>query len=175
MSTFNPYTDLKFDPGAFGSGPFGSGGGGGVSSYWQPDPGAFNDFDSGSWSKGFGLKGSDPFGLDKEEKEKKESPWGDVLRFAGNKLSEYAKNQSGQGGRSDGLAVGGGGGVSQSGDLTIVYPQAPTVMAGQKSGLGSTIGSIAGAALGTLIAPGIGTSIGGQLGGAIGGSVLNGI
>lgn len=163
MSTFNPYTDLKFDPGAFGSGSFGSGGGGGVSSYWQPDPGAFNDFDSGSWSKGFGLKGNDPFGLDKE-KEKKESPWGDVLRFAGNKLSDYAQSKGGQG---IGF-MGGGGGVSQNGELTIVYPQAPTVIPGQKSGLGSTIGSIAGAALGTLVAPGIGTTIGGQLGGAAG-------
>ena len=169
FGTSNPYTDFKFDSGAFGS----NGGGSSYENYWKPDPGSFGGIgsDSDSWNKGYGL-GGDPFGLSKKEekKEKKESPWGDVLRFAGNKLSEYAKNQSGQGGRSDGLAVGGGGGVSQSGDLTIVYPQAPTVMAGQKSGLGSTLGSIAGAALGTLIAPGIGTSIGGQLGGAIGGS-----
>ena len=151
---------FKYDGGSFGSGS-----GGGLSNYWQPDLGSFNDFDSGSWSKGFGLKGNDPFGLDKEkEKEKKESPWGDVMRFAGNKLSDYAQSKGGQG---IGF-MGGGGGVSQNGDLTIVYPQAPTVIPGQKGGLGSTIGSIAGAALGTLIAPGVGTSIGGQLGGAAG-------
>jgi hypothetical protein len=158
MAGSNPsWSDsFKYDGGSFG-------GGGDVSSYWQPDPGAFNDFDSGSWSKGFGLKGNDPFGLDKD-KDKKESPWGDVLRFAGNKLSEYAQSKGGQG---IGFA-GGGGGVSQNGELTIVYPQAPTVIPGQKGGLGSTIGSIAGAALGTLVAPGIGTTIGGQLGGAAG-------
>jgi hypothetical protein len=165
MAEFKPsWSDsLKFDGGSFGSG-----GGGGVSSYWQPDPGSFNDFDSGSWSKGFGLKGNDPFGLDKE-KEKKESPWGDVARFAGNELSKYAQNRYGQGGRSDGLAVGGGGGVSQSGELTIVYPQASTVIPGQKSGLGGALGSIAGAALGSFI-PGVGTALGANLGGSIGGA-----
>ena len=163
MAEFKPsWSDsFKFDGGSFGGG-----GGGGVSSYWQPDPGAFNDFDSGSWSKGFGLKGNDPFGLDKD---KKESPWGDVARFAGNKLSEYAKNRYGQSDRSDGLAVGGGGGVSQSGDLTIVYPQPQTVIPAQKGGLGSTIGSIAGAALGSFI-PGVGTALGAGLGGSIGGA-----
>ena len=157
MAEFNPYTDFKPDSGTFGG--FKSGYDG-----WKPDPGSFNDFDSGSWSKGFGLKGNDPFGLDKE-KEKKESPWGDVLRFAGNKLSDYAQSKGGQG---IGFA-GGGGGVSQNGELTIVYPQAPTVIPGQKSGLGSAIGSIAGAALGSFI-PGVGTSLGAGLGGSIGGA-----
>jgi hypothetical protein len=167
MAEFNPYTDFKPDSGTFGG--FKSGYDG-----WKPDPGAFSgvNTDSDSWSKGFGLKGNDPFGLDKD-KDKKESPWGDVLRFAGNKLSDYAKNQSGQGGRSDGLAVGGGGGVSQSGDLTIVYPQAPTVMAGQKSGLGSALGTLAG--IGASFIPGLGPgiaaampAIGGSIGGAFG-------
>ena len=157
MAEFNPYTDFKPDSGTFGG--FKSGYDG-----WKPDPGSFNDFDSGSWSKGFGLKGNDPFGLDKE-KEKKESPWGDVLRFAGNKLSDYAQSKGGQG---IGF-MGGGGGVSQNGELTIVYPQAPTVIPGQKSGLGSAIGSIAGAALGSFI-PGVGTSLGAGLGGSIGGA-----
>ena len=133
---------FKFDGGSFG-------GGGGGSSFGS------------SWNKGFNLEGDDPFGLNKD---KKESPWGDVLRFAGNKLSDYAQSK----GRQGIGFMGGGGGVSQNGELTIVYPQAPTVIPGQKSGLGSTIGSIAGAALGTLVAPGIGTTIGGQLGGAAG-------
>ena len=75
-----------------------------------------------------------------------------------------------KGEQSGKISASGGGGVAQSGDLTIVYPQTPTVIpAGGKSGIGGTIGSIAGAALGTLIAPGIGTSVGGSLGGAIGG------
>jgi hypothetical protein len=162
MATFNPsWSDsVKYDGGSFG------GGGSGFGSGWNPGSGGFSGIgtDSDTWSKGFDLKGDDPFGLNKD---KKESPWGDVARFAGDKLSSYAKNRYGQGG---GFA-GGGGGVSQSGDLTIVYPQSPTVIpGGGKSGLGSTIGSIAGAALGTLIAPGIGTTIGGQLGGAVGGA-----
>lgn len=162
MANFNPYTDFKLDPGAFGGSSFGSG--------WNPGSGGFSGIgtDSDTWNKAtkstsdFG-KYNDPFGLNKD-KDKKESPWGDVARFAGNKLSEYAQSKSGQ---SGGFA-GGGGGVSQSGDLTIVYPQAPTIIPGQKGGIGGTIGSIAGAALGTLIAPGIGTTIGGQLGGAAG-------
>lgn len=164
MAEFNPsWSDsFKYDGGSFG-------GGGGTSfgSSWNPGSGGFSGIgtDSDTWNKGFNLKGNDPFGLNKE---KEKSPWGDVLRFAGDKLSSYAQNRYGQGGRSDGLAVGGGGGVTQSGDLTIVYPQAPTVMPAQKGGIGSTIGSIAGAALGTLIAPGVGTTIGGQLGGAAG-------
>jgi hypothetical protein len=169
MTAFNPsWSDsFKFDSGSFSGG--GSGGGSSFGSSWNPGSGGFSGIgsDSESWNKGFNLEG-DPFGLNKD-KEKKESPWGDVLRFAGNKLSDYAKNQSGQGGRSDGLAVGGGGGVSQSGDLTIVYPQAPTVIPGQKSGLGSAIGSIAGAALGSLI-PGVGTALGAGLGGSVGGA-----
>ena len=152
MAEFNPYTDFKPDSGTFGG--FKSGYDG-----WKPDPGAFSGIgtDSDSWNKG------DPFGLGKE---KKESPWGDVLRFAGNKLSDYAQSKGGQG---IGF-IGGGGGVSQNGELTVVYPQSPTVIPGQKGGLGSTIGSIAGMALGTLVAPGIGTTIGGQLGGSIGGA-----
>lgn len=163
MAAFNPsWSDsVKYDGGSFG------GGGSGFGSGWNPGSGGFSGIgtDSDTWNKGFNLKGDDPFGFNKD---KKESPWGDVARFAGDKLSSYAQSRYGQSGRSDGLAVGGGGGVSQSGDLTIVYPQSPTVIPGQKGGLGSTIGSIAGAALGTLIAPGIGTTIGGQLGGAAG-------
>ena len=160
MAEFNPYTDFKPDSGTFGG--FKSGYEG-----WKPDPGAFSGIgtDSDSWNKGFNLEGN-PFGLGKE---KKESPWGDVARFAGTKLADLAKNQSGQSGKADGLTVGGGGGVAQSGDLTIVYPQAPTVMAGQKGGLGSALGSIAGAALGSFI-PGIGTSLGAGIGGSIGGA-----
>jgi hypothetical protein len=160
MAAFNPsWSDsFKYDGGSFG------GGGNSFGSGWNPGSGGFSGIgtDSDTWNKGFNLKGDDPFGLNKD---KKESPWGDVARFAGNKLNEYAQSKSGQG---SGLTVGGGGGVSQSGDLTIVYPQSPTVIPGQKGGLGSTIGSIAGAAIGTLIAPGIGTSVGGQLGGAAG-------
>jgi hypothetical protein len=155
MADFNPYTDFKLDPGAFGGSSF--------ESSWKPNSDSWNKaFNSKTDYSDFG-KYNDPFGLNKD-KDKKESPWGDVARFAGNKLSEYAQSKSGQ---SGGFA-GGGGGVAQSGDLTIVYPQAPTVIPGQKGGIGGTIGSIAGAALGTLIAPGIGTTIGGQLGGAAG-------
>ena len=161
MAEFKPsWSDsFKFDGGSFGGGGSGSGFG----SSWNPGPGGFSGIgsDSDTWNKGFNLKGNDPFGLNKD---KKELPWGDVLRFAGNKLSDYAQSKGGQG---IGFA-GGGGGVSQNGELTIVYPQAPTVIPGQKSGLGSTIGSIAGAALGSFI-PGVGTSLGAGLGGSIGG------
>ena len=158
MAEFKPsWSDsLKFDGGSFGGG-----GSGNFSSAFSSSGPTFNP--------GVAFSGGDPFGLNKEEKQKKEAPWGDVLRFAGDKLSEYAKNQSGQSGKADGLTVGGGGGVAQSGDLTIVYPQAPTVMAGQKGGLGSALGSIAGAALGSFI-PGIGTSLGAGIGGSIGGA-----
>ena len=166
MAEFKPsWSDsFKFDGGSFGGGGSGSGFG----SSWNPGSGGFSGIgtDSDSWNKGFNLKGDDPFGLNKD---KKESPWGDVARFAGTKLADLAKNQSGQSGKADGLTVGGGGGVAQSGDLTIVYPQAPTVMAGQKGGLGSALGSIAGAALGSFI-PGIGTSLGAGIGGSIGGA-----
>jgi hypothetical protein len=167
MDAFNSYSGLEFNPNAFSSSSsFNSGGG-----YSFPDySGAFSPkTGSDTWQKGFALKGDDPFGLNKSSsQDKKESPFTDFARFAGEKLSSYAQNRYGQGGRSDGLAVGGGGGVSQSGDLTIVYPQPSQVIPAQGGGLGGTIGSIAGAALGTLIAPGIGTSIGGQLGGAAG-------
>lgn len=166
MTEFNPsWSDsFKYDGGSFSSG------GSGLGSSWNPGSSGFSGIgtDSDAWNKGFSLKG-DPFGLLKD-KDEKEDPWGNVLRFAGTKLADLAKSQAAQSGRSDGLAVGGGGGVSQSGDLTIVYPQAPSVMPAQKGGLGSTLGSIAGAALGTLVAPGIGTSIGSQLGGTIGGA-----
>jgi len=162
MTDFNPYTDFKLPPGAFGGSSF--------ESSWKPDSDSWNKaFNSKTDYSDFG-KYTDPFGFNKD-KDKKESPWGDVFRFAGDKLGQYAQNRYGQSGRSDGLVAGGGGGVSQSGDLTIVDPQSPTVIPGQKGGLGSTIGSIAGAALGTLIAPGIGTTIGGQLGGAVGGAI----
>jgi hypothetical protein len=168
--------------GSSGSGSFfnsgSSGGGGGLNGteftpkYWDsssdPTPGS----GSGSayeWARKLPA-GSDPFGLNKE---KKESPWGDVARFAGDKLSSYAQSRYGQGGRSDGLAVGGGGGVSQSGDLTIVYPQSPTVIPGQKSGLGGALGTLAG--IGASFIPGLGPgiaaampAIGGSIGGAFG-------
>jgi hypothetical protein len=165
MANFNPYTDFKLDPGAFGGSSFGSG--------WNPGSGGFSGIgtDSDTWNKAtksisdFG-KYNDPFGLNKD-KDKKESPWEkDFFPFAGQKLNAYMQSKGGQG---TGFA-GGGGGVAQSGDLTIVYPQSPTVIEGKKGGIGGTIGSIAGAALGTLIAPGIGTAIGGQLGGAVGGA-----
>ena len=157
MGNFNPYTDLKFDPGTFGSGSSSSGNFTGIGT------------DADTWGKAFNTKiDYSAFGPNKD-KDKEESPWGDVARFAGTKLADLAKNQSGQSGKADGLTVGGGGGVAQSGDLTIVYPQAPTVMAGQKGGLGSALGSIAGAALGSFI-PGIGTSLGAGIGGSIGGA-----
>lgn len=166
MDAFNSYSDLKFNPNAFGSSSFSSGGG-----YSFPDySGSFpSKTGSDTWQKGFALRGGDPFGLDKSlSRDKKESPFTDFARFAGEKLSSYAQNRYGQSGGSGGFSVGGGGGVSQSGDLTVVYPQPSQVIPAQGGGLGSTIGSIAGAALGTLIAPGVGTSIGGQLGGAAG-------
>ena len=158
MANLNPYTDFKLDPGAFGGSSF--------ESSWKPDSDSWNKaFNSKTDYSDFG-KYTDPFGLNKD-KDKKESPWGDVARFAGKQIQDYAQSKSNQGG---GFA-GGGGGVFQSGDLTFAYPQAPTIIPRQKGGLGSTIGSIAGAALGTLIAPGIGTTIGGQLGGAVGGAI----
>jgi hypothetical protein len=160
-TSFNPsWSDsFKYDGG------FPSGSGNNYS------PGGFSGIgtDPDTWRKGFALAGEDPFGLNKN-KDKKESPWGDFARFAGDKLSSYAQNRFGQGSGSNGLAVGGSGGVSQSGDLTILYPQPKQIIPAQGGGIGGTIGSIAGAALGTLIAPGIGTTLGGQLGGAIGGS-----
>jgi len=156
---------------SFGSGFSGGGGnfnfGNDTSKYWDSssDPTPGSNSTSTDWSKI--PQGDDPYGFNKTlNQNKKESPWGDVARFAGDKLSSYAQSRYGQ---SGGFA-GGGGGVSQNGDLTIVYPQSPTVIpGGGKSGLGGTIGSIAGAALGTLIAPGIGTTLGGSLGGAVGG------
>jgi hypothetical protein len=122
-----------------------------------------------------------PGGLKPGEKEspanfenKKQFPWGDVTRFAGDALNSYAQSKSGQGGRSDGLLAGGGGGVSQSGDLTIVYPQSPTVIPGEgKSGLGGALGTLAG--IGASFIPGLGPgiaaampAIGGSIGGAFG-------
>ena len=112
--------------------------------------------------------GSDPFGLNKN-KDKKQFPWGDVTRFAGDALNSYAQSKSGQGG---GFA-GGGGGVSQSGDLTIVYPQSPTVIEGKKSGLGSSIGGILGTVAGIALAPvtgGASMALGPALGSAAGGA-----
>jgi hypothetical protein len=165
MAAFNPsWSDsVKYDGGSFG------GGGNSFGSGWNPGSGGFSGIgtDSDTWNKGFNLKGDDPFGLNKD---KKESPWGDVARFAGDKLSSYAQNRYGQG---SGLAVGGGGGVSQSGDLTIVYPQSPTVIPGQKSGLGGALGTLAG--IGASFIPGLGPgiaaampAIGGSIGGAFG-------
>ena len=166
-SYFNPRAvnaseSFKYDGGSFG------GSGNSFGSGWDPGSGGSSGIgtDSDTWQKSFSLTGEDPFGLNKN-KNKKENPWGDVFRYAGNEINKYAQSKSGQG---SGF-VGGGGGVFQSGDLTFAYPQAPTIIPGQKGGLGSTIGSIAGAALGTLIAPGIGTTIGGRLGGAIGGEI----
>jgi hypothetical protein len=166
--------------GSSGSGSFfnsGSSGGSGLNGteftpkYWDsssdPTPGS----GSGSayeWARKLPA-GSDPFGLNKE---KKESPLGDVARFAGDKLSSYAQSRYGQGGRSDGLAVGGGGGVSQSGDLTVVYPQSPTVIPAQGGGIGGKIGALAGAA---LMAPFTGgMSLGAAMGAIGGASALGG-
>ena len=160
MADFNPYTDFKYS---------GSTGSNNLDPYFDPSSGGSSGIGTGSdsWQKALSISG-DPFGLDQS---KKKSPFlSDFLPFAGQRLSEFAKGRYGQGmsfGSGD-LKASGGGGVSQSGDLTIVYPQSPQVIPAQGGGLGSTIGSIAGAALGTLIAPGIGTSIGGQLGGAAG-------
>jgi hypothetical protein len=179
-------TNSRFNSsGSSGGGSFfnsGSSGGGGLGlngteftpKYWDsssdPTPGS----GSGSayeWASKLPA-GSDPFGLNKN-KDKKQFPWGDVTRFAGDALNSYAQSKSGQGGRSDGLAVGGGGGVSQSGDLTIVYPQSPTVIPGQKSGLGGALGTLAG--IGASFIPGLGPgiaaampAIGGSIGGAFG-------
>ena len=121
-----------------------------------------------------------PGGLKPGEKEspanfenKKQFPWGDVTRFAGDALNSYAQSKSGQGGRSDGLLAGGGGGVSQSGDLTIVYPQSPTVIPAQGGGgSGGKIGALAGAA---LMAPFTGgMSLGAAMGAIGGASALGG-
>ena len=130
----------------FNSGsPSGGGFNSGVdtSKYWNSSSDPVPGSGSGSaydWARSLPA-GSDPFGFNKTlNQDKKQSPWGDVARFAGDKLSEYAQNRYGQGGRSDGLVAGGGGGVSQSGDLTIVYPQSPTVIpGGGKSGLGGAL------------------------------------
>jgi hypothetical protein len=166
--------------GSSGGGSFfnsGSSGGGNsfnygtdTSKYWDsssdPTPGS----GSGSayeWASKLPA-GSDPFGLNKN-KDKKQFPWGDVTRFAGDALNSYAQSKSGQGG---GFA-GGGGGVSQSGDLTIVYPQSPTVIEGKKSGLGSSIGGILGTVAGIALAPvtgGASMALGPALGSAAGGA-----
>jgi len=166
MATFNPYTDFKYDPGSFSSGSFGSGSLGSFPSssfyQYQPNPnlyktpiGNFNSF----FQPGSGSSDST---------DKKKASFEDFAKFAGQRLEAYSQNRNMQGGSSPFNAAGAGG-VSQSGDLTIVYPQPKQVIPAQGGGLGGTIGSIAGAALGSLIAPGIGTSIGGQLGGAVGG------
>ena len=159
MADFN--YNLKLDPSTFGGSSY--------ESSWKPDSDSWNKaFNSKTDYSDFG-KYTDPFGLNKD-KDKKESPWGDVFRFAGDKLSSYAQNRYGQGG---GFA-GGGGGVSQSGDLTIVYPQSPTVIpGGGKSGLGGALGTLAG--IGASFIPGLGPgiaaampAIGGSIGGAFG-------
>ena len=164
MAEFKPsWSDsFKFDGGSFGGG----GGGSSFGSSWNPGSGGFSGIgtDSDSWNKGFNLKGDDPFGLNKE---KKESPWEKNFPFAGQKLNSYMQSKGEQGGRSDGLAVGGGGGVSQNGELTIVYPQAPTVIPGQGGGIGGKIGALAGAA---LMAPFTGGMSLGAAMGAIGGA-----
>ena len=148
----------------FNSGSPSGGGGGGfnsgvdLSKYWDsssdpaPGTGSSSAYD---WARKL-PEGSDPFGFNKTlNQDKKESPWGDVARFAGDKLSSYAQSRYGQ---SGGFAGGGGGGVSQSGDLTIVYPQSPTVIpGGGKSGLGGALGTLAG--IGASFIPGLGPGI----------------
>jgi len=160
---------------SFGSGFSGSGGnfnfGNDTSKYWDSgsDPTPGSNSTSTDWSKI--PQGDDPYGFNKTlNQNKKQSPWGDVARFAGDKLSSYAQNRYGQGG---GFAGGGGGGVSQSGDLTIVYPQSPTVIEGKKSGLGSSIGGILGTVAGIALAPvtgGASMALGPALGSAAGGA-----
>jgi hypothetical protein len=158
MADFN--YNLKLDPSTFGGSSY--------ESSWKPDSDSWNKaFNSKTDYSDFG-KYTDPFDLNKD-KDKKESPWGDVFRFAGDKLSSYAQNRYGQGG---GFA-GGGGGVSQSGDLTIVYPQSPTVIEGKKSGLGGSIGGILGTVAGIALAPATGgasMALGPALGSAVGGA-----
>lgn len=142
---------------SFGSGFSGGGGfnyGTDMSKYWDSssDPTPGKDSTSFDWSKL--PQSGDPYGFNKTlNQNKKQFPWEEVFPFAGQKLNSYAQNRYGQGSRSDGLAVGGGGGVSQSGDLTIVYPQSPTVIPGQKSGLGGSIGGILGTVAGIALAP----------------------
>ena len=97
MANLNPYTDFKLDPGAFGGSSF--------ESSWKPDSDSWNKaFNSKTDYSDFG-KYTDPFGLNKD-KDKKESPWGDVARFAGKQIQDYAQSKSNQGG---GFAGGGGG------------------------------------------------------------------
>jgi hypothetical protein len=147
MTDFNYNTNYKLDPSILGGGysSFGSG--------WNPPSDAYNSEigkDWGTWQKGFNLKGDDPFGLNKD---KKESPWGDVTRFAKDVWSSSAQNKSGQSGGPSGFFTDGGNGVTQAGDLTIVRNPPPYVQETPKSGLGGDLGGILGTVAGIALAP----------------------
>jgi hypothetical protein len=143
---------------SFGSGFSGGGGnfnfGNDTSKYWDSssDPTPGSNSTSTDWSKI--PQGDDPYGFNKTlNQNKKQSPWGDVARFAGDILSSSAQNKSGQGGGSNGFFADGSNGVTQSGDLTIVRNPTPYVKEAPKSGLGGSIGGILGTVAGIALAP----------------------
>jgi hypothetical protein len=144
-----------------------------VSKYWDsssnPTPGSNST--STDWSKI--PQGDDPFGFNKTlNQDKKQSPWGDVARFAGDALNSYAQNKNKQGGGSNEFFADGSNGVTQSGDLTIIRNPPPYIKEAPKSGLGGSIGNIVGTIAGVALAPATGgasLALGPSLGGAIGG------
>jgi hypothetical protein len=160
MNAFNSYTDLKFNPNAFGSSSFSSGGG-----YSFPDySGSFTPkIGSDTWQKGFALRGGDPFGLDKSSsQDKKQSPLTDLARFAGQALDAYTQSRNRQGDSSP-FNVGGAGNVTQSGELIVVTPPPSTILPPQQSTFSRIAGTLAPFA--SLI-PGVGPFISAGLGAA---------
>jgi hypothetical protein len=152
-TSFNPSwsNSFKYDGG------FPSGSGNNYS------PGGFSGIgtDPDTWRKGFALAGEDPFGLNKNKDKK--NPWEERFRAAGEKLAGLGQSQYGQNSGSDKLAVGGAGGVSQSGELTIIQPAAPTILPPQQSTFSRIAGTLAPFA--SLI-PGVGPLISAGLGAA---------
>jgi hypothetical protein len=178
MAIFNPDTDFKYNPGSFSSGSFGGQGIGNFSSAFGSSGPTFNPSSfSGFNYKGIGsLPGipdySSVFAPKQQDQQTKKSPFTDFARFAGQALDAYAQNRNKQNDSSP-LTVGGGGGVTQSGDLTIVYPLPKQVIPAQGGGIGGALGTIAG--IGASFIPGLGPGIaaalpgiGGTIGGAFG-------
>ena len=154
----NASESFKYGGGAFNSGND-------FSKYWDsssdPAPGS----GSGSaydWARSLPA-GSDPFGFNKTlNQDKKQTPWENTFRAAGESMAKYGQDNIAQGKKPDGLTPTGGL-VAQGENFMVIQPPPPTILPPEQSTLSKVASFVAPFA--SLI-PGVGPYVSAGLGAA---------
>jgi hypothetical protein len=154
----------------FNSGSSSGGGGLGLNGtefmpkHWDSssDPTPGKDSTSFDWARSLPA-GSDPFGFNKTlNQDKKQTPWENTFRAAGESMAKYGQDNIAQGKKPDGLTPAGGL-VAQGENFMVIQPPSPTFLPPEQSTLSKVASFVAPFA--SLI-PGVGPYVSAGLGAA---------